>query len=387
MSAFKKISNIINGVYSRALARGGSIMYRKNYNKLLNGLKKKRPYQDIDKTEEHEWVNMWKKLLKHPHVNSFRLFAQYIGPNPNIVPEDISSSIIQPILNPIETRPYYQDKNMFEKILPQEFLPVTVLRKIKGDYYDRKYNPIHITNDWLSSLKIYSERIFVKPSTDTSSGVGVVCFKLSKDGYYTSEGQKFDKDFLDKYSRFYDDFIVQEGLTQHKYISQFNPSSINTIRIATYRSVKDNKVKVCAIIMRIGKIGSDVDNAHAGGLFVGIDKTGRIGSYACDQYGNKYDEFNGINFSKYSYHIPDFKRILDFATKVGENVPHHRLLAQDIAIQADGTPCLVEFNIRGFSTWLFQFTSGPAFGDYSDEIIEYCANRKKHVSKVFVEPF
>lgn len=203
----------------------------------------------------------------------------------------------------------------------------------------------------------------------------------------TKEGIKFDKHFLDKYSENHKDFIVQEGLTQSRYVSQFNPTSINMIRVATYRSVLDNKVHVVAIIMRMGKFGSEIDNAHAGGLFIGVDKHGKIGKYACDQYGNKYDEFNGLNFKSGEFIIPNFDKVIEFAKSVGEKIPHHRLLAQDIAIQANGEPCLVEFNIRAFSVWLFQFTSGNAFGEYTDEIIDYCAKNKKFVQKVFVELF
>lgn len=66
---------------------------------------------------------------------------------------------------------------------------------------------------------------------------------------------------------------------------------------------------------------------------------------------------------------------------------HHRLLAQDICIDSDGVPHLVEFNIRAYSVWLFQFTSGPALGEYTDEIIDYCSKRMSNVRKVFVEPF
>lgn len=378
----KQLSEAINKCYTRMLITGSNILYRRSYKKLH----KLHPSNSINK-KELEYKKRWKRLSRHTDINTFRLFSQYIGPDPNIVPEDICAGIIQPILNPIETRPYYQDKNMFEKILPSDFLPVAILRKIKGEYYDRDFNPVDITNDWLSKLNISSERIFVKPATDSSSGVGVVSFKRIEDRYYTSDGKQFNCSFLNEYSKDYDDFIVQEGLTQHKYISQFNPTSINTIRIATYRSVKDNQVHVCAIIMRIGKIGSDVDNAHAGGLFVGVGKDGTIGSYACDQNGNKYSEFNGIDFENNCYKIPDFNKIMDFAVKVGQYIPHHRLLAQDIAITKDGSPRLVEFNLRGFSTWLFQFTSGPALGEYTDEVINYCATKKKNITKVFVEPF
>lgn len=361
-------------------------MYRTSSRKLLK-LHPNKEYR-VNDSEEKEYCLKWSSLSHNPDKSVFRLFSQYIGPNPDIVPEDVSSGIIQPLMNPIATRGYYQDKNMFEKILPKEYLPKAVLRKIAGEYYNSDYESISVNERWSLPKTMVAKCIFIKPAVDSSSGRGVVCFKRTEESeYVNSEGQKFDQKFLTDYSKFHADFIVQEGLTQSDYISQFNPTSINTIRIATYRSVKDNKAHVVAIIMRMGKTGSEVDNAHAGGLFIGIDKNGGLGKYACDQYGNKFDSFNNIDFKSTEYKIPDFDKVLAFAKSVAEKIPHHRLLAQDIAIQANGEPCLVEFNIRGFSVWLFQFTSGAAFGEYADEIIDYCAKNKKSVNKVIVEPF
>lgn len=386
MSVLKKITNVINNLYTTALEKGCRCIYRLSARKLLK-LHPNKEYKAND-SKEKIYMQKWSRLSHNPDKNVFRLFSQYIGPDPYIVPEDVSSSIIQPIMNPITTRGYYADKNMFEKILPKEYLPKALLRKIGGEYYDTDYMSVSVSDDWSLTKTVMAERIFVKPAVDSSSGRGVVCFKRTDESeYVNSEGQKLDEKFLTEYSKYYNDFIVQEGLTQSDYISQFNPTSINTIRIATYRSIKDNKAHVVAIIMRMGKTGSEVDNAHAGGLFIGIDKNGILGKYACDQNGNKYYSFNNLNFKTTEYRIPNFEKVLDFAKSVAEKIPHHRLLAQDIAIQANGEPCLVEFNIRAFAVWLFQFTSGAAFGEYADEIIDYCSKHKKSVNKVIIEPF
>lgn len=49
----------------------------------------------------------------------YLLFSRYIGNDINIVPEAISHNIIEPILNPVEYRRFYEDKNMFDKVLPE----------------------------------------------------------------------------------------------------------------------------------------------------------------------------------------------------------------------------------------------------------------------------
>ena len=167
-------------------------------------------------------------------------------------------------------------------------------------------------------------------------------------------------------------------------MSQFCHTSVNTIRIAIYRSVKNNKPIVINSIIRIGKEGSLVDNAHAGGLFVGVDENGKLGSYCCNQFGEKITVFNDIDFTSQSLLIPDYQGVKAFAERVADAIPHHRLLALDIMLDENNHPILLEYNIRAFSVWLFQFTNGAGFGRYTDEIIEYCKDHKKEATRVSV---
>lgn len=401
MSKFKTISDKINKAYTKALSIGINILYRKQYDALLKKHSKDNAMtvDDTFKTKEQEWIKQWSKLSKRPHVNSFRLFSKYIGPDINIVPEDISANIIQPILSPIETRPFYQDKNMFDILLGDDIMPKTILRCVDDCLLNADYEPIPLgysteeasvmSNGMLTRLLNGYKSIFIKPSVDSSSGHDVLGFRMDNDGvYHEIGGEKvFNIDFLNQYKNTHRDFIIQEGLTQHPYLMQFNPTSINTIRIATYRSVKDNKVHIASIMMRIGKNGSCVDNSHSGGVAIGVSMDGTLHKYAVDPDGNRYDSFNGVNFKDNAFRIPEFDKILEFAKEVGKKVHHHRLVAQDICLDSTGTPKLVEFNLRGFAVWVFQFTSGPALGEFAPEIIDYCAPRISQINKVFVEAF
>lgn len=384
MSILRSIVDKINVVYTSVISTGSKHFYRRNYKNLLN----RHPIPNAE--GEADFIAKWLPLSKHPHLQSYRLFSQYIGANPDIVPEDISAAIIQPLLNPTEYRPYYQDKNAFERILPSSFLPEALFRMVNGTFLAADYKPLgELSDNRLDELTEGVDTLFIKPATDSSSGQGVLKFSRDTSGKLVckDKASSFDVRFLDEYRKATSNFIVQKALCQSDFIAQFNPSSINTLRVATYKSVVDNRTHVCAIILRIGKKGADVDNAHAGGLFVGVGLDGVLGKYACDQYGNKYDTFNGIDFKNGEFRIPEFEKVISFAEKVGDNIMHHRLVAQDICLQSNGEPCLVEFNIRAFSVWLFQFTVGPALGKYTDEIIDYCSKHKKEVRKVFVEPF
>lgn len=383
MSFIRKTVETINRCYTTVLIIGGRCLYRRQYKKLLRS----HPVGKIER--ESEYLAKWRHLSRKPHVAPFRLFSQYTGADPNIVPEDISATIIQPLLNPIEYRPYYQDKNMFDKILSPEIMPVTLLRGMHGKSFDVKYRSTEDVKSIISKICREEERIFIKPSVNSSSGDAVIGFNRADDGLLHSlkDGTVFDENWLNNYKKDNPNYILQRGLKQHKDVAFYNTSSINTIRVVTYRSVTDEKSHFLRAVIRIGKRGAFVDNAHAGGVFVGIDCNGILGKYACDQYGNRYDSFNGIDFNGTCHFIPHFEQIIQFAEKVASQIHHARLVAQDICLQDNGEPCLIEFNLRAFAPWVFQFVSGSVFGKYTDEIINYCVQNRKNVKKVFVEPF
>lgn len=169
---------------------------------------------------------------------------------------------------------------------------------------------------------------------------------------------------------------MQACVEQHADIARFNPTSVNTLRLTLYRSVVTDECVVPSAIIRIGGKGSVVDNAHAGGGYVGIDvKTGRLCHRVLNQWGHAAEVFNGMDFRQ-DFAIPYWPEVLAFAKSVGYYVPHHRLLALDLTLSPGGDLKLIEFNCEYYSMWLFQFTVGGALGEWTDEVIDYCKREK-----------
>jgi hypothetical protein len=220
--------------------------------------------------------------------------------------------------------------------------------------------------------------MILKPSIDSNSGQGVQLFIRKDEDFINSKtGDRLTESYLLNYGP---DFILQEALEQSPYICQFNPSSINTLRLVTYRSVKDESVHVVASIIRIGKHGEFVDNAHAGSRFVGVDlKTGVLNNYACDQYGNKSPRWNEVDFSKDKYTIPNWNAVLDFARYVGNCIHHCRLLQLDIALDKNDIPRLIEYNNESMSYWLYMFSGQHPFSEFNDEIFDYCLKKRNKI--------
>lgn len=334
---------------------------------------------------EKEWIEKWSQFGLKAKPTQYRVFSHYIGNDINIVPEDICHDFIETILNPPRFRGYYADKNVFDKLFPAGYLPQTILRKINGSYYDKEYHPLQMTDQNLFHILNESgvNRIVIKPSVEGMSGRNIHIFR--KIGEPSQKWRDVNTEDLLELAylenNYNSNIIIQEAVQQSDYISWFNPTSVNTLRLAIYRSVSDNKCHVTGAIMRIGGKGSVVDNAHAGGCYIGIHSDGTFCHEVYDQYGQRSTVFNNIDFTE-DYHYPNWQEVVEFAKSVGYSVLHHRLLALDIVLDKDNKPHLIEFNIEGFSAWLFQYTTGSAFGNYTDEILEYCKSRQKKIEEV-----
>lgn len=334
---------------------------------------------------ENEYKKKWGRFGVKVEPYSCRLFYSYFKmanghgsemnqDGANIVPENIGRCYIEPVFNPMSMHSVYEDKNMFPVICGKEALPETfICRMGGGPILDGDYNPIQYPIEYY----LKGNRLVLKPSVDSCSGDRIMLFE-KKDEYWIAKNGGGDimltADFLLKYGN---DFVVQEAVKQHPDIARFNPSSVNTLRIAVYRSVVDNEPHVLASVIRIGKHGMFVDNAHAGGLFVGIDiESGKLQKVLFDQYGKQYSSLNGVDYGVNDFVIPHWGKAKKLVCNIAKKLVHHRLIAFDVTIDSMGEAKLIEYNISGFGYWLYMFTGQSVFGKYTDEVIDYCVNRK-----------
>lgn len=338
---------------------------------------------------ETMWLRRWHKLSRHVNVKFYRVYANFIGEDMDIVSDDLGSNIIEPILNPVRYRSTYADKNMFDQVLKMRFservTPETYLRNMgTNKWLLGDYTPI-LSKDISFEQICESEVIISKPSIDSTSGRSVMFYHKTDKGIYVedSTNKKLTVELLNE---FYPDgnFIIQKRVKQSPFINQFCSTAICTLRLMVYRSVKTGECHVLNHIMRMGKEGANVDNAHAGGSFIAIHKDGSFFNYVCDQTGHRENVFNGIDFSKNTFIVPEWDRIKEFAIKVCECVPHCHLFALDIMLDENNNPRLIEYNLTAFSYWLYQFNQGTAFGEFTEEVYNYCLENKDKCSRVFV---
>ncbi len=339
-----------------------------------------------------EYVNLWRKrdLIKSVKIEKadaekikslwvenygkaiplywHRLYASYIGKvDVNYFPEIYYSTILERRLNDPYVAMAYEDKSMLDIALqiPGDSSNHTIpslFSRTQGTYYDASHKPI--TQDDALGVFFSCGKCVIKPSVDSDSGRGVRVLDC-QDGKDLKTGEEL-KDVLNHYQ---DNYLVQSFVRTHPSVKALNPSSVNTIRIITYRL--DGKVYHSPLAMRIGASNADVDNIHAGGLVVGLNDDGILNDMAFSEFGDSYlkHPVSGIVFK--GYQIPAINSAIELVERCHSLIPRLTFISWDITITEESRPIIVEMNTRNQSAWFPQMVNGKSlFGDNTKKMIQ-----------------
>jgi len=354
------------------------VPYRKKINKLYNHLVKNRPHKNI-KLNIKGYREKWESLNKYVNPLWYKTFSYTSGiEDINYVPEDLFYGIIEPTLNDFSVAIAYTDKNLYDKFYSGlNIFPETMLRNLEGSFYNSDYEYL----EDLKSIENYigdEQKLIVKPALESGGGRNVqIFYRENNSHYYNKNGEKLDFNYLIK--NYNKNFLVQKYIEQGNYFKQFNDTSLNTMRIYTYRSVSNNDIFISNSLLRIGKKGTEIDNVSLGGICLLVDKDGKLGDYAIDLSGNKYfslpwdESFKFSNLEK----IPEYDKIIDFVKEIARRNYYQRLLGLDVCVDKDNNIRLIEINNEECDINMFQILGSAVFREYTDEVIEYCKDNKR----------
>lgn len=168
-------------------------------------------------------------------------------------------------------------------------------------------------------------KFIAKPNTG-SFGANTTIVSVTDE----NKGDVFDKLLAAKSS-----WILEELIEQVPDMAIFNPTSVNSVRIPTFRTGKG--YEIFGTFMRVGRRGSVVDNAGAGGIFVRVDENS--GEIISDGYNEKGDVFkihpdSQIQFK--GFQIPCYEDLKELAIKCHKELPDHKYVGWDFALTKDG---------------------------------------------------
>lgn len=341
--------------------------------KLIKGVRKNiqkiHSERELTREQELEIKSFFKELLGIDiPLDWHRYFYKRTGVySPLYIPTSLYYTDIIGRINQMTFERAYSDKNLTEFILKGIKYPETVLKNMNGYFYldgqavDRETAILACRN---------LDDVIIKP-TMQSHGSGVKKFS-SRDGITTIDNETVDHLFR----RYRSDYIIQKVVHQHSQLAALNPSSVNTIRILTYRSGME--ILVPYTVIRIGRQGWDIDNETAGGISTRINKDGTLARYAFGAPGDDFVEKTDTGAILEGYQIPSYDEAIDTVKRLHLQLPYFNLIGWDISIDMEGHPVLIEWNV-----WpeLSQSANGPAFGEYTERILKEIWNRPNTMYK------
>ena len=339
-----------------------------------------RSYQPTSK-ELKIYDQKWRKFgidINHIYVKNAAAILGYF--DVNIIPSDIYFSVIEPALNNRKFSLQYEDKSSIDWINWPEHVPTIFVRNINGVYYNSDRSVIDKSEIDLVSLLKGVKGIVAKKSIEMHGGKGIEMFDNNGgDNLLNKEGEKLTLNYLEE--KYECDFIIQEQVEQHPFYKALNPSSLNTFRVFTYRSVVDNTIHVLYSFLRIGAPNSRIDNISTGGIFLCVKPDKHFFEYGLKKGGKKVYQLGDNPPFKEFGKPPFIDEVYDLAKRLAMNYHYSRLIGFDLAIDGNGKIIHIETNTSDIGMEGLQYIIGPMFNLFTDEVLDYCRAKLQNTSK------
>ena len=192
------------------------------------------------------------------------------------------------------------------------------------------------------------------------------CKTIKTDGGGTGvklvESGNVKKEILDEYKS---DYIVQRCITQHEQYKEFNPSSVNTEKIISM--FFKGEVYILTSILRVGAPGSHTDTASTGrGYTVGINENGQLNKVGYNVFGESRSE-----------RLIAHEKICAEIKKAHKLLSRFEIISWDFAVEENGEPVLIEYNLNYPDVMIYQMNNGPLFGSLTQRVLEDVKKRQK----------
>ena len=279
------------------------------------------------------------------------------------VPEDLFVNVFENRLNPRKRKELYKDKNHYDR-LNWSCLPETVFRIINGRMFDKSYQLIDATSALKLARKTGLEEFVAKPARDTGGARQVSFLPFAELATFIPLQLKEQSDW-----------IIQQPVIQHEAMAALHPHAVNTIRIVTIRM--GTAISVVSAFVRIGAGTSRVDNLTPGkGIGVGVQGDGRLRKYGYNLRYKRYTKHPDHGYNVEGIELPSFEPAQRTCIALHQTIPELDFISWDVAISHDGTPTILEFNVRRPDIGHSQVCNGPVLKPYIDAVL---ARRKWHM--------
>lgn len=271
------------------------------------------------------------------------------------IPKDFYSLELRPRANVFKFQEAYDDKNILDIILAGENVVHTILKNINGYYY---FEGKPVSEAEAITLCQNMDNVIIKPSMKTQ-GTGVKLLTISN-----GKTNINDMTIGDLFKQYNHNFLIQECIKQHKDLAALNPTSVNTMRILTYRS--GIEILIAYSVIRIGRKGQITDNQCSGGISTTITKDGKLLREAFGGFSEDNVKTTDTGITLEGYQLPSYDKAIEFVKRLHMRLPYFNLIGWDVSIEENGEPILIEYNTN---VGLSQSAICSGMGENTERII------------------
>lgn len=335
------------------------------YKRQCRRVEKKHPelFLPVEAGLSRRHRELWGRLGLPCGEKWLRFFVNLTGnADYTFCPPDIFFPRMERILNDCDSSGFgCEEKNEFFHYVPRECEPETLVRFVRGNFFDAQMNWIS-RQDVREILAAEKNGVVGKPCR-SSGGSGVAI-------YHDLTPEKIERIGGDSY-------IVQRKIRQCDFGASFNASSINTMRMVTLRCPWNGEIVVCRSMMRLGVSDALVDNMSKGGLCVCVGDHGQFSPYACDYDAKKFDKHPVSNLDFEGLAHPGYMKMVETAKAIHSKIALFNLLSFDLVQRDDGSICVVEINATSQGIIQVQYGFGGLFGANTERLVDWCAAHRE----------
>lgn len=296
-----------------------------------------------------------------------RLYSSYTGKfDVQYVPELLYIPIIEKRFVSPEYAKVFSDKNLLPLIvggIKGVTTPKIKISCIGG--HIRDFNQVFISYEDALEIIRNLGKVFIKPTVDSNSGKNCAVIDICN-GIDKLSGRSVG----DILSVMGDNYNIQELVICSESFRKLHGESVNTYRVTTY--LWNGEIFHFPILLRIGVGKSALDNAHQGGIFIGVDDDGNLSDCAYTEFQKRYYKHpdSGVVFK--GYNIPETRKMLRDIKIVHSRIPQIGMISWDLTVNDKGETVVIEMNLGGQTIWLSQMANGVgAFGDNTAGILQW----------------
>lgn len=275
---------------------------------------KEHGFEPTDELRSEIWKAACIDLVSADEYFSYKFYEknsrerhEYVG--------DLERRYVCHILNEHTSSKIFSHKDLtYQKF--QKFYGRDVL-KIQSSQDKQKFM------DFLEKHK----KAFIKP-VHAGGGTGA---RFIPEGTDSEDAFKSIMNDVNKYG----EVVVEQPVVQAQEFNRLNPSSVNTVRIATF--LDGDKVLIFYVLLRIGRKGMIVDNVSSGGVCVPVDSdTGICKRGFYTKKGENFNKHPECGYEINGFQIPKWKELLKIVDELAHVLPDVRYVGWDLALTDSG---------------------------------------------------